>query len=231
MNRTDIGIDAAVRVAGDRNAFVFVGTALTAAVPVGMAVRAVEEALDEGDVWLALNYESMPAWLMLAYAFEAAAFGTMFRAGPDATSLDVVHWILASGAALCALRHCQRMCESPPRQAAASLLAFVVGMLVVAGFRTTASPDSCFAATTTVVIFCAIPAWRLHAAQRAQAAAAGPNAKAARRRCAALVCMMLVLLSLQPYMGVCMEPRPWAESLQMACDLAVLAAATDPLWV
>ena len=108
---------------------------MTAAIPVGLLLRAIEEAIEEEDYRSVLNYDKLPAWLMLAFGLEAAAFGVLYKAGPAATSLNTTHWVLASCASICALRHNQRMSKSPPRQATASMLAFTVAFLVIAGFR------------------------------------------------------------------------------------------------
>ena len=59
----------------------------------------------------------------------------LYADGDDATSLNANHWVLASIASICAVRHSQRMADAPQRQATALLMALVVSFTVVAGFR------------------------------------------------------------------------------------------------
>ena len=91
--------------------------------------------------------------------------------------------------------------------------------------------DACAPADMALVAFCCIPAWRLHSSMRALGVSSDSAVKSARRRNSLSVFILIVLLALQPQMGACGPASEWAESVQMFCDISILAAATDALWV
>ena len=82
-----------------------------------------------------------------------------------------------------------------------------------------------------IVFLCAIPASRVHHAQRAEGSVVDVVQNASRRRGLIMVVLLLTTLAIQPSMGVCGPPTGWAETTQMALDVSILATATDALWV
>lgn len=203
------------------DALVFLGLALSCAIPFGMLVRAVEEGR------AACEYSRVPLWLFAAYACNAAAYALLFFGAGH--PLDHAHWALTAATATAALRHSHRAGDSPRHYAGAVSLSFLVAFSVVYAFKRSLRPRRCASTLAVLVVFCAAPAWRLHLKQR-RGEAPEPRERAARRRGGYATLVLLVLLSVQPSLGVCGPPAPWAESSQMLLELGALALVTDSLW-
>ena len=206
------------------DALVYLGLVLSIALPVSMVVRAAEERVEGAP----LEYALVPAWLLLAYAFSAAAFGTLFT-DMTASSLSATHFGLAALASLCALRHSQRVCESPRRPCSALMLALAIAYGVVFAFRISMRLDRCEQTLLVLSLFAGAPAYRVYARHRAEPSV-DARVKSARRRQHALMLVILALVTAQPWLGVCTPVRKWAETAQLVSELTVLALATDGLW-
>ena len=206
------------------DALVYLGLVLSIALPVSIVVRAAEERA-EGSM---LEYANLPAWLLLAYAFSAAAFGTLFT-DMNASSLSATHFGLASLASLCALRHSQRVCESPRRPCSAFMLALSIAYGVVFAFRMSMRLERCEQTLLVLSLFAGAPAYRVYARHLAEPSVEA-RVKSARRRQHALMLVVMALVTAQPWLGVCTPVRRFAETVQLVSDLTVLALATDGLW-
>ena len=206
------------------DALVYLGLVLSIALPVSMVVRAVEERAEGAP----LEYGLLPAWLLLAYAFSAAAFGTLFTS-MSGSALSATHFGLAALSSLCALRHSQRVCESPRRACSALLLALSIAYGVVFAFRMSMRLDRCEQTLLVLALFAGAPACRVYAKHSAESSV-DPRVKSARRRQHALMAVIMALITAQPWLGVCTPVRRWAETAQLVTDLTVLALATDGLW-
>lgn len=209
---------------GQQDALVFLGMVLSVAIPAGMVFRAAEDYAEGAP----LEYALVPAWLIAAYAFSAAAFGVLF-ADLDASSLSATHWGLASLSTLCALRHSQRVCESPRRPSSALILSLGVTFGVVFAFRTSMRLDRCEQTLIILSVFSAAPAYRVYSKHRTDGCV-DVRIKQARRRQHALMFVLMVLITAQPWLGVCSAVESWAETAQMVSDLIILALATDFFW-
>lgn len=210
------------------DALVFLGLCLSVAIPGGMIMRTLEEMVEEGSWSDAITYDRLPVWLLVAYAFSAAAFGQLFSHGKDASALESTHYALASCAMLCAVRHSHRLSAVSRRASGAIIISFLVAFSVVLFFRTSMHTERCKPTMAILTVFCAAPCWRVYSARKRLVGE--PMAEKARRRGALISVILVVGLALQPWLGVCMHPVTWAESVQMAGEMAVLALATDNLW-
>ena len=206
------------------DALVFLGLVLSIAIPAGVVFRAGEDYADGAT----LEYALVPVWLIAAYAFSAAGFGVLF-ANIDSSSLSATHWGLASLSTICALRHSQRMCDSPRRPASALMLSLGVTFGVVFAFRMSMRLDRCEQTLIILSVFSAAPAYRVYTKHRTDGCV-DVHIRQARKRQHALMLLLMTLITAQPWLGVCSAVEPWAETVQMVSDLVILALATDFFW-
>lgn len=171
----------------------------------------------------------MPAWLLAAYAFSAVGFGVLF-ADMNASALTAAHWGFAALASLCALRHSQRVSESPRKPASTLALAIAIVLGVIFAFRVSPRLERCKPTVAVLFVFAAAPAVRVYTRHRMEHASADQKLRAARRRQHMLLILIIGMVAFQPWLGVCGPIDKWAESAQMVSDLTILALATDSFW-
>lgn len=210
------------------DAFVFLGLCLSVAIPAGMIMRSFEEAAEESDWSEVFSYERLPVWLLASYAFSASAFGELFVHGASSSALQSTHYALSSCAMLCAIRHMHKAGGVSRRSSGAIMMSFLIAFSVVLFFRTSMHTERCTSTMFILTIFCAAPCWRVYSARTRMAGDIGAEKARYRGRVAHFV--LVVGIGLQPWLGVCMTPTSWAEGVQMAGELAVLALATESLW-
>lgn len=197
----------------------FIGV-LCCAIPFGIVIRILED----GD--FSLSYDRFPAWLFAAYIIMLCAYGVL-ASQSDASPLDKVHWAIVTPAYLCALRHAFKVSESPKRYASAVTITFLVGFSVIFALKTSLRPKRCEGTIFVLVIFCGMPALRLRSKHGEDAE---PETVGARKRCNYALMLVLLSFALQPWLGTCGAAAQWAETAQMALDLAVVVTVTDSLW-
>lgn len=209
-------------VDGDQpDAFVFLSLALSCAIPLGILLRALEKG------GTSFDYDRFPMWLLAAYACALASSAIMFAQGPDASALTSTHWALSAGMYACALKHAHRVGDTPKTFSSAYLLALMVAFSVIYTFKNALRPRKCTSTIVVLVVFCAMPAYRIHRKQKEEE----DDAVAGIRRRGGFVSLLVICaIAMQPWMGVCGSPAPWAEGTQMILDMAVLTLVTDSLW-
>lgn len=207
------------------DALVMMSLVLSIAVPASILAKAAEE-YSQGEQ---IEYSLVPGWLIAAYGFSAAGFAVLF-ADMKASALTSAHWGFAAIASLCALRHSQRVCDSPRKLSSALSLSIAIVLGVIFAFRTSPRLERCTQTIAVLFVFAAAPACRIYARHRAENSSVDTKIRFARRRQHLLLILMLGMIAFQPWLGVCGPIDPWAESLQMVSDLTILALATDGFW-
>lgn len=147
-----------------------------------------------------------------------------------ASALTSAHWGFAALASLCALRHSQRICDSPRKASSTLMLSVAIVLGVIFAFRTSPRLERCTQTVAVLFIFAAAPACRVYALHRAENSSVDQRVRSARRRQHLLLTLMIGMIAFQPWLGVCGPIDPWAESAQMVSDLTILALATDSFW-
>jgi hypothetical protein len=212
------------------DAFVIMGLALSVSIPGGIILRAFEESMEE-DSWRdAFTYDRFPVALLAAYGFSSAAFGALFSDGKSANALASTHYALSSVSALCALRHSHRQSEVSRRASGAIILSFIIAFSVVLYSRMELHFRNCSFTMAILTVFCAAPCWRVYGRTRMHQISGDQAICKAKKRGAFISAVMVLELALQPWLGVCAPPAPWAEPVLMGGELAILALATESLW-
>jgi len=207
------------------DALVYMSLVLSLAVPMSIVIKGFEERAEGA----ALEYAIMPVWLVAAYGFSAAGFSVLF-ADMNASALTSMHWGFAALASLCALRHSQRVCESPKKPSSTLLLSLAIVLGVIFAFRTSPRLERCRPTIMVLFVFAAAPAYRVYAKHKVESGQHDQKIRSARRRQHLLILLMITMIAGQPWLGVCGPIDRWAESVQMVSDLTILALATDSFW-